>query len=79
MSAKDEAIHLAGYYFQLIARAAGVDWDSDNNTEIAAMIDYLVDAAVAEATASMRAEMKELREQIAVVSEALDMHELSQD
>jgi len=49
MNKKRKALKLMQYYFRLIAKEAGVNWDRDNDAEIEAMLDYIIDAAVGEA------------------------------
>lgn len=53
MDHKHEAVKLATYYFRLIAREAGINWDSDNNAEIEALVDFIIDAAVKETLKSI--------------------------
>jgi len=48
MDKKREALKLMQYYFRLIAKKAGVNWNRDNDAEIEAMLDYIIDAAVKE-------------------------------
>lgn len=43
MSNKQEAKHLLTYYFRLIAKRAGVNWNSDNDAEIEQIIDAIFD------------------------------------
>lgn len=51
MNAKREARKLMIYYFRLIAREAGANWDRDNDAEVEAMLDFIIDAAVKETLA----------------------------
>ncbi len=46
--AEKKAIELATYYFRLLAKKAGVNWDSDNDAEIATLIEYIIDASTPE-------------------------------
>lgn len=43
MNKKNEAIRLLKYYFRLIARRAGINWDSDNDAEIETALDHIFD------------------------------------
>jgi len=70
MSAKDEAVHLAQYYFRLIFQKDGVRWDEDNDSEIALIVDRIVDAARDE----VREEIKALREEVEALAGAFDLH-----
>ena len=45
MTAREDAIHLAQFYFRLIAQRAGVNWDSDNDAEIELLVCHIIDAA----------------------------------
>jgi hypothetical protein len=45
-TAEERATELFIHYFRLIASQAGVAWDYDNDGEIRAAIEYLLDAAV---------------------------------
>lgn len=40
-----EAARLLSYYFRLIAKKSGVNWDSDNDAEVAQIIEEILDAA----------------------------------
>ena len=47
----DKAKELLQHYFRVVAEEAGVNWDSDNNSEVADIIDYIlaaVDAKIKE-------------------------------
>lgn len=39
------ATHLLKHYFRLVAERAGVQWDSDNDTEVEAIVDGILTAA----------------------------------
>jgi hypothetical protein len=48
----DKAKELLRHYFRVVAKEAGVNWDSDNNSEVADIVDYImqaVDARIKEA------------------------------
>ena len=48
----DKAKELLQHYFRVVAEEAGVRWDSDNNSEVADIVDYImraVDAKIKEA------------------------------
>lgn len=45
MGKREEAKRMMKYYFGLIAKRAGVTWDSDNDVEIEAIIDLIIDAS----------------------------------
>lgn len=40
-----QAAHLLKYYLRLIARNAGVNWDSDNDAEVDAIVECILNAA----------------------------------
>ena len=40
------ATHLLKHYFRLVAERAGVQWGSDNDTEVGAIVDGIITAAV---------------------------------
>ena len=42
---RQEAKRIAQNYFALLARAAGVGWESDNAAEIDYLVDAIIDAA----------------------------------
>ena len=44
MSNREEAKRYFTYYFGLIARKAGVNYDSDNDAEIEKAVDLIIDA-----------------------------------
>ena len=47
----DKAKELLRHYFRVIARDAGVNWDSDNDAEVGGVVDYImraVDARIKE-------------------------------
>lgn len=46
MYAEEKAKEYFQHYFKLIADRAGVRWDSDNDAEVAAAVEYVIDAAV---------------------------------
>lgn len=46
MDAKHEAKKLLRYYFRLIAEGAGINWTSDNDAEIDAIVEFLLTASV---------------------------------
>lgn len=45
MNKREEAKRMITYYFRLIAKNAGVNWDSDNDAEIEAAVDLIIDAS----------------------------------
>jgi hypothetical protein len=45
MTAREDAVHLAQFYFRLIAQRAGMNWDSDNDAEIELLVCHIIDAA----------------------------------
>lgn len=45
---RERAQRLLRHYFRMIAEAAGVRWDSDNDGEVGDIADHLIAAAVAE-------------------------------
>ena len=63
MSNRSEATHHFKYYFRLIAREAGVRWDSDNDAEIQFAVESIIDAVVEE-------EIKPIKKQIKAILEA---------
>ena len=40
-----QAAHLLSYYLRMIARQAGVNWDSDNDAEVDAIVECILNAA----------------------------------
>lgn len=44
MLKREEAKKYFLYYFRLLAEKSGVHWDSDNDTEIEAAVDLIIDA-----------------------------------
>ena len=44
MDADQRAADLLVHYFRLVANAAGVPWDGDNDVEVSSIVDALVDA-----------------------------------
>ena len=46
MDHKHESKKLMKHYFKLIATNAGLDWTSDNDAEIDALVEYLITASV---------------------------------
>ncbi len=40
---RDEAIHLLQHYFRTVWLKAGLKWDGDNNAEIEALVDALME------------------------------------
>lgn len=50
MSKGEEAKRYLKHYFRLIAGNAGINWDSDNDAEIEATVDLIIDASREEQT-----------------------------
>jgi len=46
MSRRQQAIDTVTWYFKKVYEKAGLQWDSDNNAEIAGIVDDIVQAAV---------------------------------
>lgn len=46
MSNYEDAVHLFKYYFRLAAIKQGIKWDNDNDVEIEAAIDSLINATI---------------------------------
>lgn len=44
-AAERRAVELAQHYFRLLATAAGVPWDGDNDAEVELMVASIIDAA----------------------------------
>ena len=57
MNHEQRAKSLLRHYFSMIARRAGVNWDSDCDAEVTDIVDHLIAAARAE----MAQELEELR------------------
>ena len=49
MSDRQTATRLLTHYLRLSAQRAGVQWDSDNDAEVAAIVDALITASVRQA------------------------------
>lgn len=45
MYKREEAKRYFLYYFRLLAEKSGMNWDSDNDAEIEAAVDLIIDAA----------------------------------
>lgn len=45
MNKREEAKRMFRYYFRLIAKQSGINWDSDNEAEIDYAIDLLIEAS----------------------------------
>jgi hypothetical protein len=45
MNHKAEAAQLLVHYFQMIAKKAGLPWESDHTAEIEAAVEHIIDAA----------------------------------
>lgn len=45
-NSEEKAKEYFQHYFRLLARKSGMKWDSDNDGEIAAAVEHLIDAAV---------------------------------
>ena len=56
---RDFAERTLGHYFRLVARSAGVQWDSDNDAEVANIVDALLQEARYEALEAVRQELSE--------------------
>ncbi len=46
MSKRAEAEGLLAYYLRTVWKAAGLEWQRDNTTEVAALTEALIEAAV---------------------------------
>lgn len=40
-----QAAHLLKFYLRMVARSAGVNWDSDNDAEVDAIVECILNAA----------------------------------
>ena len=67
------ATHLLKHYFRLVAERAGVQWDSDNDTEVEAIVDGIITAAVHQ-VAEDSARAAQARREL----EALDLQDFAQ-
>jgi hypothetical protein len=56
---RDKAAHLLVYYFGLLARKAGVNWNSDNETEIEIAVDHIAHAIAAEVASQIEQHREE--------------------
>lgn len=45
MYKREEAKRTLKFYFRLLAEKSGINWDSDNDAEIEAAVDLIIDAA----------------------------------
>lgn len=45
---RDSAVRLLQHYFRMVAQAAGNQWVGDHDAEIAAAVDFTIDAAADE-------------------------------
>lgn len=45
MYKREEAKRTLKFYFRLLAEKSGMNWDSDNDAEIEASVDLIIDAA----------------------------------
>ena len=48
IEAQRRAVELTQHYFRMIAEAAGVPWDGDNDVEVELMVACVIDAARAD-------------------------------
>lgn len=67
------ATHLLRHYFRLVAERAGVQWDSDNDAEVGAIVDGIITAAVHQ-VAEDSARAAQARREL----EALDLEDFAQ-
>ena len=44
MDKREEVKRMFRYYFRMIAKNSGINWDSDNEAEIDCAIDLIIDA-----------------------------------
>jgi len=51
---REEIAHLLSHYFRTVFRAAGLRWDSDNDAEMGAIADAVVEIAKAEVSEHWR-------------------------
>lgn len=68
MNHEQRAKSLLQHYFSMIARQAGVNWDSDCDAEVADIVDHLIAAARAE----MAEELEELRTPPSSLAEVIE-------
>lgn len=53
--AREQAVDTLQYYLRTVYEAAGLKWTSDNNSEVAGIVDDLIDASKMEFRAELEA------------------------
>lgn len=56
------AVHLAQFYFRLLAERAGTRWEGDNDTEVEMMVSFIIDAAAERLRSQLDDAIKRIRQ-----------------
>jgi len=56
---QERAKSLLVHYFRLLAKKSGVYWDSDNDSEVGDIVDFIISATLQESRESLKLQQKE--------------------